>query len=75
MALSPSSSSGWVIVAFCRVHAVCAKMRPVNEELVTNTTLVLAKRMPCMAAPAPTQTVSATCQKMFLACAPPSKIT
>jgi len=68
-------SGVWLIVAICRAHSVCAKTRPVSEEPVANTTLVLARSMPCMTPFAPTETVSATCQKIFLACAPPNRIT
>jgi hypothetical protein len=67
--------SGSLIVAFCRLHAVCAKIRPFNEDSVKKLAAVLTKRMPSICAPEPTVTSPATCQKMFFACAEPDRST
>jgi len=61
------SAYGWVIVAIFKAQNVCARTRPVSEELASNTTSVLTKRMPCITAVFPTRTLPVTCQKMFLA--------
>ena len=67
---APSVSLGIVIVALWRVHAVCAKTRPFREEPVLNTAAVLTNMMPSTCDVVPTSTSPATCQTMFLACAP-----
>ena len=67
--------AGFVTVFICRVTAVCASNLPFTDAPVFAATIVLASTIPSKCAVVPMATTSATCQKMFLAFAPPVKVT
>src|SRR6185312_16434706 len=57
-----------------RITAVCAKALPFKEALVPSVIPVFESIIPSKWAVVPIVTVPATCQKMFLACAPLLKV-
>jgi len=70
--------SYWVgrVTAFCwRVTAVCANSLPYADAPVFRAIFVLPSMVPSNCAVVPMATPLAVCQKMFLALAPPFRIT